>query len=153
MHWYIGPNNSLVMRSSVHKKRLEAGDEFFWYSNFIAGTPNASTFAVPKDCYDISSSPSLARAQMLGAIGRDAATRASRLSGKFDKQVNNAAAIEKINAQASSWTAGPNTRFDGLSVAEAQTLLGWNGITLDRKNLPTRVVADVGSLVTRTQTC
>jgi hypothetical protein len=70
----------------------------------------------------------MVRAEMLGTVGRDALTLNSRLSGRFDRLVNAESAITRINSQASSWKASQYACFNGMTLLDAQKLLGWAGI-------------------------
>lgn len=134
--YFVGPQNSLVLVSSMiasagtpFPKTIQPGSSWKFFDNMVYGPPTPAQLNMSLDgCYNIATSGDSADAyaSLLSVLGRDKATAASK--SYFEQTpVNDEKHIENINAKATTWKAGANPRFQGMTLADAQQLLGWAG--------------------------
>lgn len=138
--YFVGPDNSLLLVSTLTNaegtpfpKTLTDGDTFSYYYDMVPGVPTPAELNMSTDgCYDIAASGDSAGAYsaLMGLLGRDKMAAQTPSSPRL---VNDDAAISAINARATTWVAGHNPRFAGMTLAEARQLLGSNGLNPNRK--------------------
>jgi len=118
--WYIESGTSNPVR--VVQEYIDYYESFDFY-NFVPSAPSPNVFEIPKGqtCKD------LAWADVTKELGYEFLEKSCGNRKKLQEQINSKERLERINKIATTWTAGANKRFEGMTLKDAQSLLGWKG--------------------------